>query len=288
MGFLQMSNHTPLLAIDPIAFEIFGWPVRWYGVIIGLAILVAYLLFMRECARKGIDEDTSFDMLFWTVIIGLVGARVYYVVFSGQDYWSDPFSILKVWEGGMAIYGGVIAGAITIFFLSKKYLVNVIDIFDMAIPSLMIAQAIGRWGNFMNQEAHGSIVSRDFLEKLLLPEFIIEQMNINGNYYHPTFLYESLWNLAGVSILLIFRGQTQFFKQGEIVAYYLLWYGVGRFWIEGLRTDSLYLGPFRVSQVVSLVMIIVGIGIIIWNRGLKNNSTYYTDNRHEGPRSVKD
>lgn len=287
MGFLQMSNLVPLLAIDPVAFEIFGWPVMWYGVIIGMAILVAYLLFMRESARRGIDDDTSFDMLFWTVIIGLIGARIYYVVFSGQDYWSNPLSIFKVWEGGMAIYGGVIAGAITIYVLSRKYHVNVIDIFDMSVPSLMIAQSIGRWGNFMNQEAHGGNVSREFLEKLMLPEFIIEQMNINGNYYQPTFLYESLWNLIGVTILLILRGRPQFFKQGEIVAYYLLWYGTGRFWIEGLRTDSLYLGSFRVSQLVSLAMIVLGIGIIIWNRVLKNNTTYYSDNRLEGARSGK-
>ncbi|XJS10340.1 prolipoprotein diacylglyceryl transferase [Aerococcaceae bacterium WGS1372] len=276
-----MTNFFPLLAINPIAFEFFGWPVRWYGIIIGLSILVAYILFMRESARKGVDEDTSFDMLFWTVIIGLVGARIYYVVFSSQDYWSDPLSIFRVWEGGMAIYGGVIAGAVTIYSLSHKYQVNVIDIFDMTIPSLMLAQSIGRWGNFMNQEAHGGVVSKEFLEKLMLPEFIIEQMNINGNYYHPTFLYESMWNLIGVIILLLLRGRDQLFKRGEIVAYYLLWYGIGRFWIEGLRTDSLYLGPFRVSQIVSLIMIIVGIGIIVWDRVLKNNSTYYTDNRIE-------
>lgn len=276
-----MSNYLPILVIDPVAFELFGWPVRWYGVIIGLAILVAYILFMRESLRKGIDEDTSFDMLFWTVIIGLIGARIYYVVFSGQDYLSDPLSIFRVWEGGMAIYGGVIAGAATIYYLSRKYLVNVVDIFDMAIPALMLAQSIGRWGNFINQEAHGGRVTREFLEGLMLPNFMIEQMNINGNYYHPTFLYESLWNLVGAVVIILLRGRKQLFMRGEIVACYLLWYGAGRFWIEGLRTDSLYLGPFRVSQIVSLVMIVIGVAIIIWNRVLKNNTTYYTDNRLE-------
>lgn len=268
-----------VLAVDPVAFNLFGWPVRWYGVIIGFAILIAYILFMRESSRKGIDEDTSFDMLFWTVIFGLVGARIYYVVFSGQDYLSDPLRLFRVWEGGMAIYGGVIAGAITIYVLSRKYKVNVIDVFDTAIPALMIAQAIGRWGNFVNQEAHGGPVSLDFLEQLRLPDFIIEQMNINGNYYHPTFLYESVWNFLGALIILALRGREKLFKHGEIVAFYLIWYGVGRFWIEGLRTDSLYLGPFRVSQIVSIIMIVVGIGIIIWNRWLDKNSGYYTDNR---------
>lgn len=274
-----MLNMFNVLAVDPVAFNLFGWPVRWYGVIIGFAILIAYILFMRESSRKGIDEDTSFDMLFWTVIFGLVGARIYYVVFSGQDYLSDPLRLFRVWEGGMAIYGGVIAGAITIYVLSRKYKVNVIDVFDTAIPALMIAQAIGRWGNFVNQEAHGGPVSLDFLEQLRLPDFIIEQMNINGNYYHPTFLYESVWNFLGALIILALRGREKLFKHGEIVAFYLIWYGVGRFWIEGLRTDSLYLGPFRVSQIVSIIMIVVGIGIIIWNRWLDKNSGYYTDNR---------
>lgn len=269
-----------LLTIDPIAFEILGWPVRWYGVIIGLAILIGYILFTREASRKGIDSDTSFDLLFWTVIFGLVGARIYYVIFSSQSYFSDPLSVFRVWEGGMAIYGGVIGGALTIYILCQKYKINVIDVFDTAVPALMAGQLIGRWGNFMNQEAHGGSVSKSFLEDLSLPNFIIEQMNINGTYYHPTFLYESLWNLVGLVILLILRPRKKLFKQGELVAFYMIWYGVGRFWIEGLRTDSLYIGPLRVSQILSLILIFVGLGIVFWTRVKgKENVPFYTDNR---------
>lgn len=269
-----------LLTIDPIAFEILGWPVRWYGVIIGLAILIGYILFTREASRKGIDSDTSFDLLFWTVIFGLVGARIYYVIFSSQSYFSDPLSVFRVWEGGMAIYGGVIGGALTIYILCQKYKINVIDVFDTAVPALMAGQLIGRWGNFMNQEAHGGSVSKSFLEDLSLPNFIIEQMNINGTYYHPTFLYESLWNLVGLVILLILRPRKKLFKQGELVAFYMIWYGVGRFWIEGLRTDSLYIGPLRVSQILSLILIFVGLGIVFWTRVKgKESVPFYTDNR---------
>lgn len=269
-----------VLAIDPIAFEIFGWPVRWYGVIIGMAILVGYIFFTREAVRKGIDSDTAFDVLFWTVIFGLVGARIYYVLFSSQNYLADPLSIFRVWEGGMAIYGGVIGGAITIYVLCQKYKINMIDMFDIAVPALMAGQLIGRWGNFMNQEAHGGPTTREFLQSLALPDFIINQMNINGTYYHPTFLYESLWNLVGVVILLILRPRKHFFKQGEFIAFYMMWYGVGRFWIEGLRTDSLYIGSFRVSQLLSLALILVGLVIVFWTRVKgKDSVPYYDYNR---------
>lgn len=268
------------LVIDPIAFELFGWPVRWYGIIIGLAILVGYILFTREASRKGIDSDTSFDLLFWTVIFGLVGARIYYVLFSSNSYLSDPLSIFRVWEGGMAIYGGVISGAITIYVLCQRYKLSVINVFDIAIPALFAGQLIGRWGNFMNQEAHGGQVSKAFLENLALPNFIIEQMNINGTYYHPTFLYESLWNLVGLIALLLLRPRKDFFKRGELVAFYMIWYGIGRFWIEGLRTDSLYIGPLRVSQILSLILVVIGISLVLWIRLKgKDRVPYYTDDR---------
>lgn len=268
------------LVIDPIAFELFGWPVRWYGIIIGLAILVGYILFTREASRKGIDSDTSFDLLFWTVIFGLVGARIYYVLFSSNSYLSDPLSIFRVWEGGMAIYGGVIGGAITIYVLCQRYKLSVINVFDIAIPALFAGQLIGRWGNFMNQEAHGGQISKAFLENLALPNFIIEQMNINGTYYHPTFLYESLWNLVGLIALLLLRPRKDFFKRGELVAFYMIWYGIGRFWIEGLRTDSLYIGPLRVSQILSLILVVIGISLVLWIRLKgKDRVPYYTDDR---------
>ena len=147
-------------------------------------------------------------------------------------------------------------------------------------PQFFAGQLIGRWGNFMNQEAHGGPVSKAFLENLALPNFIIEQMNINGTYYHPTFLYESLWNLVGLIALLLLRPRKDFFKRGELVAFYMIWYGIGRFWIEGLRTDSLYIGPLRVSQILSLILVVIGIGLVLWIR-LKGKDLvpYYTDDR---------
>src|SRR5699024_7340715 len=149
---------------------------------------------------------------------------------------------------------------------------------DIVAPYFLLAQAIGRWGNFINQEAHGGKVSRQSLESLMLPEFSTEGMQINGAYYHPTFLYESLWNLLGVILLLGLRNREQLLLRGETTASYLIWYGFGRFFIEGLRTDSLYLGPLRISQIVSVGIILIGIGIILYQRRYAYpKPEYYTD-----------
>ena len=261
------------LAIDPIAFELFGWPVRWYGIIIGLAILVGYILFTREASRKGIDSDTSFDLLFWTVIFGLVGARIYYVIFSSNSYLSDPLSIFRVWEGGMAIYGGVIGGAITIYVLCQRYKLSVINVFDIAIPALFAGQLIGRWGNFMNQEAHGTEVTRQFLEGLHLPEFVIEGMHIGSHYYHPTFLYESIGNICLFLIitLVIYKIYN---RHGQLFFSYFIGYGIIRFFVEALRTDSLKLGPIRMAQLTGIVGALVGIVGVLY---LMKKGTKVTD-----------
>lgn len=267
-------------SINRVAFHLFGWPVHWYGIIIGLGMLIGYFLFTREARRKGIDSDTSFDLLFWTIIFGLIGARLYYVLFTLEDYLQDPLRIIFVWEGGMAIYGGVIAGALTLYYLCRKYQLSLVTVLDAAAPALMAGQSIGRWGNFINQEAHGGAVSRQFLETLNLPDFIINHMYINGSYYHPTFLYESLWNLTGLILILFLRTRPKLMKRGEITAFYLVWYGTGRFWIEGLRTDSLYLGPLRVSQAVSVLLVLAGIGLIIYIRKQQLPPIpYYTEDR---------
>lgn len=264
--------------LDRVAFSIGSWSVYWYGIILGIAILVGYLVFSQEGKRKGIDSDTSFDLLFWTVVIGFIGARLYYVLFSLDQYLTNPIKIFFIWEGGLAIYGGVLGGLLAIYYLTRQYHLDVVKVLDIAAPALMIAQSIGRWGNFMNQEAHGGPVSRSFLESLQLPDFIIEQMNIQGTYYHPTFLYESLWNLIGFVLIIFLRSREKLLKKGEVLAFYMAWYGAGRLWIEGLRTDSLYLGPIRISQLVSLVLIILAIATFIRIR--KNPSiAYYTDDR---------
>lgn len=259
-------NPGLFAAIDRVAFDIGGWPVHWYGLIMGLCILIAYIIFSREGKRKGIDEETLFNFLFWMVVIGYLGARLYYVAFRLDYYLANPAQILMIWQGGIAIYGGIIAGGVTIYVMSKRQQLNPATIFDITAPAVMLAQAIGRWGNFINQEAYGGEVSRGFLESLYLPNVIIEQMNVNGIYHHPTFLYESLWNLLGFVLILMLRRQPKFFRQGEVAATYVIWYGIGRTFIESMRTDSLYLGPLRVSQWLSMILVVAGIIFIIYRR----------------------
>lgn len=262
----ELIYNTSAAAINPEAFNIGGWSVRWYGLIIGAGIIVAYFLFNREGNRKGIDENTTLDLIFWTVMIGFIGARLYYVLFRLDYYLANPSLIIQIWQGGLAIYGGIIAGVFTLIVLSRRYQLPMMTVLDIAAPSVLAAQAIGRWGNFINQEAYGGPVARDFLESLFLPEFIIEQMNVNGTYHHPTFLYESLWNIIGVVLLLILRRKPRFFRQGEVAGSYLIWYGIGRAFIEGLRTDSLYLGSLRVSQWLSVLLVIGSAALIIYRR----------------------
>lgn len=259
-------NPGIFAAIDRIAFNIGGWPVHWYGLIMGLCIMIAYGVFSREGKRKGIDEETLFNILFWLVIIGYIGARLYYVLFRFEHYLANPAQILMIWQGGIAIYGGIIAGSLTLYVMGKRSRLNPVTLFDITAPAIMLAQVIGRWGNFVNQEAYGGIVSRTFLERLFLPNVIIEQMLINGEYHHPTFLYESVWNLLGLVLLLSLRRKKQFFRQGEVAASYIIWYGVGRAFIEGMRTDSLYLGPLRVSQWLSMLLVVAGLVFVIYRR----------------------
>ena len=267
-----------LMAIDPIAFELGPISVAWYGLIIVTGMILAIYLISREAEKRGISEDSIVDIAFWTIPIGIIGARIYYVLFELEHYLNDPIRMLFIWEGGLAIYGGVIAGFLTIYYLAKKKDIPLLLLTDIIAPYLMLAQAIGRWGNFINQEAHGGEVSRQFLESLLLPEFIIEGMYINEAYYHPTFLYESVWNIIGLVLLLVLRNRKHLLLRGESTAGYLIWYGIGRFLIEGMRTDSLYMGPFRVSQIVSIVIILLGIGLVIYQRRFAfPKPQYYTD-----------
>lgn len=253
-------------SIDPIAFRLGPIEVAWYGLIIVVGMFVAVWLSMKEANKRGIGEEFIIDLAFWIIPAGIIGARLYYVLFELPTYLANPIKIFYFWEGGLAIYGGLILGFVALYVYSNKQNVPVWLLVDVLAPHVMIAQAIGRWGNFINQEAHGTEVTRQFLERLRLPEFIINQMNINGNYYHPTFLYESLWNVIGFIILMSIRAKSNFLRRGETFLSYLAWYGLGRFFIEGLRTDSLYLGSFRVSQLLSLVLFIGSIGLIAYRR----------------------
>lgn len=275
----EMVNMNGLLgAIDPIAIRLGPIEIAWYGIIIVTGMFIATWLSMKEANKRGIGEDFIVDLAFWILPAGIIGARIYYVIFELNHYIQNPIQIFYFWEGGLAIYGGLIAGFAVLVWYAEKRNVPTWLLLDILAPHVMIAQAIGRWGNFINQEAHGGEVTRSFLENLQLPNFIINQMQINGTYYHPTFLYESVWNVIGFFILMILRRKENFLRRGESILFYLSWYGFGRFFIEGMRTDSLYIGPFRVSQVLSLGLFILGIGWIIYRRFYEYPTPpYYTE-----------
>ena len=267
-----------VMAMNPIAFELGPITVAWYGLIIVVGMIAAIYLTIREGEKRDVSEDFIIDTAFWVLPLGILGARLYYVLFELGYYLNNPGQIFAIWEGGLAIYGGIIAGALTIYWRCKKENVPFALLTDIVTPHVLLAQAIGRWGNFINQEAHGGEVSRQFLEKLMLPEFIIEGMHINGSYYHPTFLYESVWSIIGVILILLIRKRHHFLLRGETTALYFIWYGIGRLFIEGMRTDSLYMGPFRISQIVSVILIILGIVTIDYKRRYKYpKPQYYTD-----------
>lgn len=266
------------MAIDPVAFKLGPFTVAWYGLIIVAAMLLAISLTIKEAEKRDLTEDFVVDMAFWAIPLGILGARAYYVLFELEAYLNDPIRMLYIWEGGLAIYGGVIAGVLVIYYRAQKDNIPPLLVTDILVPYVLIGQAIGRWGNFINQEAHGGEVSRQFLEKLMLPEFIINQMHIKGSYYHPTFLYESVWNLIGAAIIYFVRKQDKLLLRGETTAAYMIWYGVGRFFIEGMRTDSLYIGGLRVSQVISLLLAAAGVAFIMYLRKVKYpRDPYYTD-----------
>ncbi|HDC2779608.1 TPA: prolipoprotein diacylglyceryl transferase [Staphylococcus aureus] len=259
--------------IDPVAFNLGPLSVRWYGIIIAVGILLGYFVAQRALVKAGLHKDTLVDIIFYSALFGFIAARIYFVIFQWPYYVENPSEIIKIWHGGIAIHGGLIGGFIAGVIVCKVKNLNPFQIGDIVAPSIILVQGIGRWGNFMNHEAHGGPVSRAFLEKLHLPNFIIENMYINGQYYHPTFLYESIWDVAGFIILVNIRKHL---KLGETFFLYLTWYSIGRFFIEGLRTDSLMLtSNIRVAQLVSILLILISISLIVYRR-IKYNPPLYS------------
>ncbi len=250
--------------MDRVFISIGNINIYWYSVLIIIGIIIGYILVKKEAKRQNIDNKFLENLIFYMVIIGIIGARLYYVIFNYQNF-DSLLSIFAIYEGGLAIYGGIIAAIIFIYFYSKKYKQNFLQLLDLFAPSLILAQAIGRWGNFFNHEAYGGIVSYEFLTNLHLPNLIIENMYINGNYHHPTFLYESIFCLIGFIIMMVFRYKKNT-KIGTLTITYLIYYGIIRFFIEGLRTDSLYFLGFRISQIVSIIFILIGILILVKRR----------------------
>ncbi|HCV5721858.1 TPA: prolipoprotein diacylglyceryl transferase [Staphylococcus aureus] len=259
--------------IDPVAFNLGPLSVRWYGIIIAVGILLGYFVAQRALVKAGLHKDTLVDIIFYSALFGFIAARIYFVIFQWPYYAENPSEIIKIWHGGIAIHGGLIGGFIAGVIVCKVKNLNPFQIGDIVAPSIILVQGIGRWGNFMNHEAHGGSVSRAFLEQLHLPNFIIENMYINGQYYHPTFLYESIWDVAGFIILVNIR---KYLKLGETFFLYLTWYSIGRFFIEGLRTDSLMLtSNIRVAQLVSILLILISISLIVYRR-IKYNPPLYS------------
>ena len=250
--------------MNSIAFSIGNFEVAWYSIYILVGVILASILFLMEAKKYEIDMDFCINMIFWTVIFGIVGARLYYVLFNLDYYMNNPIEIIQIWNGGLAIHGGIIGGFLFMLLYTFKYNVRILKITDMAVVGLIIAQAIGRWGNFFNQEAHGPMVTREVLEGLkFIPEFIINGMNIGGTYYHPTFYYEFLWCFLGFIVLLVIRKFYEYLRVGQLTGVYLIWYSVGRIFIESMRTDSLMVGNLKVAQVISVVLIINGLILLL-------------------------
>lgn len=264
-----------------VALDLGFIQIYWYSICILLGILVAGTIIIRESRKQNINEDFIVNVIFYTIICGIIGARLYYVVFNLDYYLQYPLEILEVWNGGMAIHGGVIAGGLFIYYYARKYKVNFFKLLDISVVGLIIGQAIGRWGNFFNGEAYGGITTLAHLKEMMVPDFIIDGMYIQGVYHQPTFLYESIWCLAGFILLLIVR-RFKYIKNGQVTGVYLIWYSIGRFFIEGMRTDSLMLGSLKMAQLVSIVGIVLGIFIIIYCRkGTRFDNLYKTKEEKE-------
>ena len=244
--------------MNPVAFEIFGMQIRWYGIIIAFGVLAAFGVTYITAKKKELNFDTIIDGFLWSFPLSIVGARIYYVAFEFQNYHSI-WDMINIRNGGIAMHGGLIGGILTAYIFTRVKKINFFEYMDVVMPGVILAQAIGRWGNFMNQEAHGGPVTEQFISKF--PQFIQHGMLINGTYYHPTFLYESVWDLL-VFAALIYILYKKKQHHGVVIGSYMVFYSIGRFFIEGLRTDSLMFFGLRIAQIVSIIGILAG-GIII-------------------------
>ncbi len=242
---------------SPVAFTIGGKEIYWYGIIIAFGFLLAVFYALGRVKEFGLTQDHILDGVFCVTPVALICARIYYCVFNWALYADNPISCLYVWEGGLAIYGGVIGAVLMTCFYTRWKKVPLWPILDLAALGFMIGQCVGRWGNFINREAHGGVTESFFRMGL-------EDAAGMVTYYHPTFLYESLWNLLGFVLLHFYSRKRKF--DGEIFVGYLAWYGLGRAVIEGLRTDSLYIPGtgIRVSQLLAAVTCLGALGVWLW------------------------
>lgn len=246
-------------SFDPPAyFTLFGINIYFYGVLIGLGFILAMVYCSKRCSKFGIKQDDFFDMMLWLLPFSIIGARLYYVLFELDSYLAEPAKIFAIRDGGLAIYGGVIAGIIVIWLVCRRKKIPVLAMLDLVVFGLLIGQILGRWGNFMNREAFGAETEIFCRMGLTAPDG-------TTIFVHPTFLYESLWNLIGLIFLIVWTNKGKRRYDGQCLLIYFLWYGSGRAWIEGLRTDSLYIGGsnIRVSQALSIALALIALAVLI-------------------------
>ena len=248
------------MTINQVAFAFGPFEVRWYGLIITLGMVLGFLYAVWRGKSEGVSFDDLVDFALLTIVMAIIGARAYYVLTTlGEGYYTSFRDVIAIWEGGIAIYGGLIGGAAALLIVSKlkKYSKNkLLKVFDMVAPGAMLGQILGRWGNFVNGEAHGIETAENFFLRMGL------RYGSFTYYFHPTFLYESLWNLVGFVLINLVYKKKKF--DGQILLMYLGWYGLGRMFIEGLRTDSLYIGEFRISQVVGFLCFTVCTALLVY------------------------
>ena len=260
---IVFPNLNLSFELSPDIISIGNISIKWYGVILAAPFLCAFIYIFYKSNDFGIKTENIYDLTFASAIPAILGARLYYVIFNFSYYSHNLLEIFAIWNGGLAIHGGIIAGVLTVIFFAKKYHLNFLKLLDMAAPSLILAQAIGRWGNFFNGEAHGIATSYSQLKDLWIPEFIIDGMNIGGIYYLPTFYFESLWCLLGFVVLILIK-KYKYIKIGATTCIYLMWYSLGRFFIEAWRTDSLMIGGFKVAQIISIALFVAGLIYLIY------------------------
>lgn len=266
--------------MDKVALDLGFLQIYWYSILVFIAIICATIIIIREAKKQGLNDDQLLNLIFNTILIGIAGARVYYVLFNLSYYLSNPIEIIAIWNGGLAIHGGILAGLAYILYFCNNNKIIALKLLDIVVVGLILGQAIGRWGNFFNSEAYGLVTSYEQLKASGIPEFIINGMFIDGNYHHPTFFYESMWCFFGFLGMLIVR-RSKDIKVGQLTGFYLIWYGIERFFVEGLRMDSLMLGPFKIAQIISIIFIILGILTFIKSTKMKNNP-------YNGPTVIKE
>ena len=263
--------------MNPIAISLGPLEIRWYAILILSGFVIGMYLIKKEAKRLDLEPNKIMDLCIYLILVSIIGARIYYVIFSFNDYKDNLIDIFKIWEGGLAIHGGIIAGIIFTYFYTKKHKLNILKITDIIAPALILGQAIGRWGNFFNGEAFGPATTISFLKQLHLPNFIIDGMYLYSNtdhiyaYRQPTFLYESLWCLIGFILLILIRRHKKI-KVGMITGLYFIIYGIERLFVESLRQDSLmFLNTIKIAQLISIIMILLGTILLIYSIKKSNN-----------------